>query len=98
MTDIVDLTLLQKRLAELQAQQRDLPAFKSGGSDGSGIEARIAKLEASVEHIQKDAADIQTDLRTIRDNARIDFRLLFGAILSVSLGLAGLMARGFHWL
>jgi len=27
-----------------------------------------------------------------------DFRLLFGAIIAVTLGLAALMAKGFHWL
>lgn len=27
-----------------------------------------------------------------------DFRILFGALIAVTLGLAGLMARGFGWL
>jgi hypothetical protein len=27
-----------------------------------------------------------------------DFRMLFGVIIAVALGIAGLMAKGFHWL
>ncbi|WP_347557157.1 hypothetical protein [Robbsia sp. KACC 23696] len=26
-----------------------------------------------------------------------DFRILFGATIAVAVGLAGLMAKGFHW-
>jgi hypothetical protein len=63
----------------------------------SGMEARVAKLEAGVEHIQRDIGDIKADVRTIRDHARTDFRILFGGIIAVALGLAGMMARGFHW-
>jgi hypothetical protein len=74
--------------------------LKSGGGGGTsdGMEPRVAKLEAAVEHIQRDTTDIKTDVRTLRDNARTDFRVLFGAIIIVALGLAGMMARGFRWL
>jgi hypothetical protein len=74
--------------------------LNSGGGGGTfdGMEPRVAKLEAAVEHIQRDTTDIKTDVRTLRDNARSDFRVLFGAIIIVALGLAGMMARGFHWL
>ncbi len=30
-------------------------------------------------------------------NARGDVRLLFGAIISVALGLAAIIVEGFHW-
>ncbi len=63
-----------------------------------GMEARVAKLESTAEHMRDDVHDIKADLRSIRDSARTDFRILFGAIIAVALGLAGLMARGFHWL
>jgi hypothetical protein len=62
------------------------------------MEARVAKLEAAVEHIRTDVADIKGDVRSLRDNARGDFRVLFGAVITVALGLAALMAKGFHWL
>jgi hypothetical protein len=62
-----------------------------------GMEARVAKLEGAVGHIERDIGDIKADVRTIRDHARTDFRVLFGGIIAVALGLAGMMARGFHW-
>jgi hypothetical protein len=42
--------------------------LKSGGGGGTsdGIEPRVAKLEASVEHIQKDIAEIKIDMREFR--------------------------------
>ena len=62
------------------------------------MEARVAKLDASVEHIAVDIAGIKDELKPLRANARTDFRLIFGALISVALGLAALMAKGFHWL
>ena len=63
-----------------------------------GMEARVAKLESAVEHIQRDLGEIKIDIREVKGEARSDFRLLFGALIFVALGLAGLMARGFNWL
>ena len=68
-----------------------------GGGTFDGMEPRVAKVEAAIEYIQRDIADIKGDVRTLRDNARTDFRLLFGAIITVAVGLAGLLAKGFHW-
>ena len=66
-----------------------------GGGDNGGMEARVAKLETAVEYIQRDIAELKEDVRAIRTT---DFRLTFGAIIFVALGLAGLMAKGFNWL
>lgn len=67
-------------------------------------EDRAAKLEASVSHIESDIKEIRTDMRGIRseligirENREKDFRVLFGAIIAVALGLAGMMAKGFGW-
>jgi hypothetical protein len=63
---------------------------------------QIAKdtKEALVE-MKQDARDMRQEFRrefeNMRKDARGDFRLLFGAIITVALGLAGLMAHGFHW-
>jgi hypothetical protein len=62
------------------------------------MEARVAKLEAHIEHIQQDLNEIKSDVREIKRDARADFRLLFGALIFLALGLAGLMAKGFHWI
>ncbi len=73
-------------------------AASGGGPHDPGMEARVAKLEAHIEHIQSDINEIKSDLREIKRDARADFRLLFGALIFVALGLAGLMAKGFHWI
>jgi len=63
-----------------------------------GMEARVAKLESDVGHVQNDIKDIKQDLRDLKKESREDFRILFGALIFVALGLAALMAKGFHWL
>ena len=60
--------------------------------------ARIAKLEATTGHIESDLRDIKADTREIKRDAREDFRVLAGLIIAASLALAGLIAKGFHWL
>lgn len=71
------------------------------GGDGGGtidpMEARVAKLEAAVTHIERDVADLRADMRLLRSDQRSDFRLTWGAVIAAALGLAGLMAKGFHW-
>ena len=75
----------------------------SGG--GGDMEARIAKLEADVSYIKEHIRDVKSeskelrsDIKELRRDTDRDFRILFGAIITVALGLAGLMAKGFHWL
>ena len=58
------------------------------------MESRISKLEAKVDHVQRDIEDLKAEVRAIRTT---DFRLLFGALITVALGLALLMANGFGW-
>jgi outer membrane murein-binding lipoprotein Lpp len=76
---------------------------------GDDLEARVAKLEAHVEYIRRDLDDLRVDLREfrgetkasfagVRSEMKSDFRLVFGALIAASLGLAGLMAKGFGWL
>lgn len=85
------------RLDQLEHRIETL-AGSGGPPYDSGMEARVAKLEAAVEHIQSDLRDIKSDVREVKHDARTDFRLLFGAIITTTLGLAALMAKGFSWL
>lgn len=62
------------------------------------MEARLAKLEASMEHVQRDVSDIKVDIRRVNDAIDSNFKLTFGGLIFVALGLAGMMARGFGWL
>ena len=58
------------------------------------MEARIAKLESAAHYIQSGIAEIKTDVRELRS----DNKILLGMIIAASLGLAGIMAKGFGWL
>lgn len=62
------------------------------------METRIAKLESHVERIQSDIHEMKQDIREIKVDARADFRILFGSLIAVAIGLAALMARGFGWI
>jgi hypothetical protein len=62
------------------------------------MEARVAKLESHVEHIKSDIGEIKQDIRDLRSDLKTDFRVLFGALIMATLGLAGLMATGFDWI
>ncbi len=74
----------------------------AGGGDNGGMEARITRLETVAEFMQRDIAELKQDIAATRKEVHsirtTDFRLLFGAIITVTLGLAGLMAKGFGWL
>jgi len=70
----------------------------SGDGTSGGMEARVARLESDVAHIRTDITDVKADLRDLRKDGQRDFRILFGAVIVATLGLAGLMARGFGWI
>jgi hypothetical protein len=62
------------------------------------METGVSKLEAAVEYIQRDLKELKADVRAHRKETARDFHILFSAIITVALGLASLMAKGFHWL
>ncbi len=77
----------------------------ASGGDGphdGDMESRVTKLETAFTYVERDIKELRDDVRGLRDDVKsirtTDFRILFGAIIAVALGLAGLMAKGFHWL
>lgn len=62
------------------------------------MEARVAKLESTTEHILRELVEMKADIRELRGDAKVDFRILFGALIAAALGLAAIMAHGFHWI
>jgi hypothetical protein len=89
---------LKSNIIDFRPAGIDQHGHTGGGSGGDGMEARIAKLESHVEHIQSDIKDVKLDIREIKKDAKEEFRIIFGAMIFIALGLAGLMAKGFHWL
>ncbi len=82
------------------------------GDYPSDMNARVAVLEqiaadtrAALSDIRLDLRDMRVELRDMRGDLRgmrimheRDFRLAFGAVISVAIGLAYLIARASHWL
>lgn len=64
----------------------------------AAIKYRLESLEKRFDrlNVRLDKVDVRLD--KIDDHHDRDFRVLFGALIAVALGLAGLMAKGFHWL
>jgi hypothetical protein len=72
------------------------------------LEANIGFLREEMREVRKDMRDLRTELKgdvsglrgdinSVLAKQETDFRLLFGINITVALGLAGLMAKGFHW-
>ena len=61
------------------------------------MEPRVVKLETHVEYIRRDLDGIRMDVRKHRNETRSEFRILFSALITASLGLAAIVAKGFGW-
>ena len=77
----------------------------SGGDDGGDMEGRIAKLESSVEYIQRDIAEIKADIKDVEKgigglNDSISSAKVWALLLYIGLagGLLYILAHGFKWL
>jgi molecular chaperone GrpE (heat shock protein) len=75
-------------------------------ADDLDIPLKVAKLETHVDRMQSEVSEFKAEMREFRKEIRSelmairthDFRLLFGAIITIAVGLSALMAKGFHWL
>jgi hypothetical protein len=78
---------------------------EKGGGVNVSIEVRVAKMESSVSHIERDMVDVKADIRDLRSElteTRITIYRLFtnsvAITITATLGLAALMAKGFGWI
>lgn len=103
-----DTSLLDKRIFDALDARLAKMSDIEGGGDGphnGGMEARVAKLEALAESTDRRLGTIEADLRALRSDFRedvkgvgSDIKVLWGGLIAVAIGLAGLMAKGFGWL
>lgn len=62
------------------------------------VETRLAVVETKLGSVEVSMVRVETAVIHMQDNARTDFRVTFGALIATALGLAAMMAKGFHWL
>jgi hypothetical protein len=69
------------------------------------LEVRVSRLETGMDYIRDDIRNLRLELRDTRNELRgeirelrVDFRFLLGSFITFGLGLAGMMAKGFHWI
>jgi anti-sigma-K factor RskA len=59
------------------------------------LRTEVRDFKGEMRDFQK---EVRSEFRDVRYQARTDFRLLFGALITVAVGMAALMAKGFHWI
>ncbi len=100
-------TFKSRSLLRRPGRNRDKSSLAPGGKPpyNDGMEARVAVLEQIARNTETTLARMDARMMRIEDRMmrvediqRTDFRLLFGSIIATALGLAGVMAKGFHWL
>lgn len=77
----------------------------AGGSEpphDGGMEARVAKLEAALEHVQKDVGEIKADIRdtknawiAFKDDVNSEFKAVRSEMRSDTWKLLGIFGAGF---
>lgn len=74
----------------------------SGGGTLGGMPPdfpeRIATLEANTKNMAASVDRIDNSVGKIRDRMDADFRITWGGLIAIALGLAALMAKGFKWI
>lgn len=87
---------LEARVAKLESDveyiKRDIQDIKT--------EIRQHRSENTEEFksVREEFKSVRAEIKEVRELHHKDFRILFGALITVALGLAGLMAKGFGWL
>ncbi|MBV6821379.1 hypothetical protein [Pseudomonas sp. PD9R] len=62
------------------------------------MEPRVVKLETHVEYIRRELDGFRMDGREHRNETRYEFRIMFSALITATLALAAIGAKGFGWL
>ena len=101
-TDLKDLrnelnAKIDKVSAELNAKIDKVSVELNTKIDKMSVELN-AKIDTIDAELRSEMRAIRSDIEDIKAVHHADFRLLFGAIIAVALGMAGLMAKGFSWI
>ena len=80
---------LEVRVDELVLNMREV------GARLGALTERVVKVETAIDFVRTDVKNLNDNVSAIRTT---DFRLMFGALIAVVLGLSAMMAKGFGWL
>jgi len=69
-------------------------SYSDGNDGGSGMEARLVRLETIVEQTDKCLANIESDARETRKEIRAMFYFQVASLAAI----LGVLAKGFGWL
>ncbi|MBX5462362.1 MAG: hypothetical protein IRZ28_14885 [Steroidobacteraceae bacterium] len=58
----------------------------------------VGRIESDVGHLRARLAGVESDVKQLVQRQERDFRVLFGALMTVAVGLATLLAKGFGWI
>ncbi|CAO96841.1 hypothetical protein [Erwinia tasmaniensis] len=92
---------IQREIKELRQEvKQDVDTLLQEVRQNSEALRQDLKQDISMLHhsIKNDIGHLRHDLHRLQQNARADFRLLFGALISIGVGMSGLVARAFHWI
>jgi len=87
-----DVEYIKRDIGELKTGLAALRAEVAGEFKTVAGEFKVVRAESLA---LRDA--MHGEFKALRAEMRTDFRLLFAAVIFVALGLAGLMAKAFHW-
>jgi hypothetical protein len=62
------------------------------------VAPRLVDFERLAASTKQLLGDLKSDIREFRHDQRRHFRMTFGALITLAIALAGLMAHGFMWL
>ncbi|HEY3597580.1 MAG TPA: hypothetical protein VGL08_08730 [Paraburkholderia sp.] len=57
------------------------------------METRTTKVETSLENVQQNVDLLRGDIKDLRKSQRSDFHITWTGLI----GLAAILAKGFHW-
>lgn len=94
---------MEARVAKLESGveyiQRDISEIKSDLKEFKGeVRGEFKSVRDEFKSVHAEFKNVRDELKEQRELHHKDFRIIFGALITVALGLAGLMAKGFGWL
>ena len=94
----------QRRCAKVVLSRHMAQPFNTSGVTPAGggnlppLDSRVARLEVRMEHVESNIGDLKAEVRSLRERMDNDFRITWAGMITLAIGITGLMAKGFGWL